>query len=323
VISAVEYIVIPGTNEKISRIGLGTWQFSEAWGVLDYEFAKQIVVKALESGINFFDTALVYGNGKSEEFLGKALKELGIRREEVFIATKIPGQFLDPHDVFKSVDRSLKRLGVEYVDLMQLHWPPCWHNHPTCPYMRALERLVELGKIRYLGVSNYPVALIEEVRSCLSRTDIKFMQYRYNLIERQAEIELIPYAEKNNMIFLPWSPLAKGALTGKYTLENLPKFTDVRESEPVFHPGNFKQIQPLVDELLRLSKEYGKTPAQISLNWIISYSKNILPIPGAKKPEQVVDNAGSVGWRLEYEDWRTLDEISKKIRISYAVGYLY
>jgi aryl-alcohol dehydrogenase-like predicted oxidoreductase len=189
--------------------------------------------------------------------------------------------------------------------------------------MRALEKLADLGKIRFLGVSNYPIALIEEARSCLSKIDITFIQYRYNLIERQAEIELIPYAEKNNMIFLPWSPLAKGALTGKYILENLPEFKDVRNRDPIFHPENFKQIQKLVDVLKELSSKYDKSPAQISLNWLIMYSKNIVPIPGAKNPDQVRSNAGSVGWRLSYDDWRLLDEISKSIRISYATWYVY
>ena len=318
----MEYTELGWTGLKISRIGLGAWQFSEAWGVTEYEKAKAIMAKAVEVGINFIDTAMVYGRGMSEEFIGRALKELGIKRDEIVIATKIPGDFLHPDDVFKTVDRSLKRLGVKYVDLMQLHWPPCWHNHPTCPYARALERLVNLGKIKYIGVSNYPIALVEELRSCFSTIDIVSMQYRYNLVERQAEIELIPYAEANDLTFIPWSPLAKGALTGKYTVDNLPQFQDVRSGDPIFHPTNFNQIQKLVDTLKELGEKYGKHPAQIALNWLIMYSPLIVPIPGAKTPEQVEINAGSVDWRLSYEDWRRLDEISKSIRISYATWYL-
>ncbi len=318
----MEYTELGWTGLKISRIGLGAWQFSEAWGVTDYEKAKSIIAKAYELGINFYDTAMAYGRGMSEEFLGKALKELGIKRDEVVIATKIPGEFLTPDDVFKAVDRSLKRLGVDYIDLMQLHWPPCWHNHPTCPYARALERLVNLGKIRYIGVSNYPIVLIEELRSCFSTIDIVSMQYRYNLIERQAEIELIPYAEANDLTFLPWSPIAKGALTGKYTLENLPQFQDVRSGDPVFHPENFKKVQRVVEVLKQLSEKYGKKPVQIALNWLIMYSPSIVPIPGAKTPEQVEDNAGSVDWKLSYEDWRLLDEVSREVKITYSIWYL-
>ncbi|OYT40401.1 MAG: aldo/keto reductase, partial [Desulfurococcales archaeon ex4484_58] len=197
----MEYTELGWTGVKISRIGLGTWQFSEAWGVTDYSLAKKIVEKAIEKGINFFDTAMVYGHGMSEEFLGKALRELDVKREDVVIATKIPGDFLSFDDVFKAIDRSLERLGVEYIDLLQLHWPPCWHNHPTCEYARALERIVKLGKVKFIGVSNYPPALIDDLRSCFSTIDIVSMQYRYNLIERQAEKELIPYAEMNDLTF--------------------------------------------------------------------------------------------------------------------------
>ncbi|MEM1596820.1 MAG: aldo/keto reductase [Desulfurococcaceae archaeon] len=314
----MEYTNLGWTDLKISRIGLGTWQFSEAWGVVNYESAKAVIAKAIESGINFFDTAMVYGRGLSEEFLGKALKELGVPRDNVVIATKIPGEFLNPDDVFRAVDKSLRRLGVNSIDLLQIHWPPCWHNYPTALYARALERLIAVGKVNFIGVSNYPIALIEELRSYFSFTDIVSMQYRFNLVERWAEIELIPYAEANDLTFLPWSPLAKGALTGKYTLENLQQFTDLRSNEPVFHIENFKKINELIDVLRKLAEKYGKTPAQIALNWLIKYSPTIVPIPGAKTPGQVLENAGSIGWELSYEDWRLIDEISRNIRITYV-----
>ncbi|AFL67230.1 aldo/keto reductase [Desulfurococcus amylolyticus] len=314
----MEYTTLGWTDEKISRIGLGTWQYSETWGLTDYEVAKKVIGKAIEVGINFFDTAMVYGRGMSEEFLGKALRELGVKRDEVFIATKIPGEFLNPDDVFKSVDRSLRRLGVNSIDLLQLHWPPCWHNYPTTSYARALERLIIQGKIRYIGVSNYPVALIEELRSALSITDIVSMQYRFNLAERWAEEELIPYAEANDLTFIPWSPLAKGALTGKYTLENIGLFRDLRANEAVFHPSNFEKLIPLINALKELASKYGKTPSQVALNWLVGYSPVIVPIPGAKTPEQVVENAGAVGWELSFEDWMRLYDIAKNIKVTYV-----
>ncbi len=192
----MEYIPLGKTGECISRIGLGTWQYSETWGLTEYNIAKNIIAKAIEHGINLFDTAMVYGRGMSEEFIGRAFKELGIKRDSIFIATKIPGDFLSYDDVFKATERSLRRLGVDYIDLMQVHWPPCWHNFPTCEYMRALERLVFLGKIRYLGLSNFPVELIEAARSCLSRNNIVTLQVRYNIIEREAEKELYPMQRK-------------------------------------------------------------------------------------------------------------------------------
>jgi aryl-alcohol dehydrogenase-like predicted oxidoreductase len=314
----MEYTNLGWSDLKISRIGLGAWQFSEAWGVVDYEAAKAVIAKAHELGINFIDTAMVYGRGLSEEFIGRALRELGIPREEVVIATKIPGEFLNPDDVFRAVDKSLKRLGVNEIDLLQLHWPPCWHNYPTGAYARALERLVAMGKVVHLGVSNYPVALIEELRSYFSFTDIVSMQYRFNLVERWAEYELIPYAEANDLTFIPWSPLAKGLLSGKYTPENPPEFKDVRSNEAVFHPENFKKMSELLNALKQLAEKYNKTPAQIALNWLLKYSPVIVPIPGAKTPKQVEENAGAVGWELSYDDWRLLDEISKSIKITYV-----
>jgi len=211
----MEYRELGWTGLKVSAVSLGAWQFSESWGVLDYNLAKSIIEKAVNVGINFIDTAAVYGRGKSEEFVGRALKELGVK-DKVLIATKLPGDFMNEYDVFKGTERSLKRLGVDVIDLMQVHWPPIWHNFPTCEYMRALERLVIMGKIRYIGLSDFPVELIESARQCLSVTDIVSIQIRYNLVERYAEKELIPYAEREGLAILAWSPIAKGALSGKY-----------------------------------------------------------------------------------------------------------
>jgi aryl-alcohol dehydrogenase-like predicted oxidoreductase len=315
----MEYTHLGSTGLKVSRIGLGAWQFSEAWGITDYNTAKSVISKALEVGINLIDTAMVYGRGMSEQFIGSALKELGVKRDEVVVATKIPGDFLAYRDVFKAVDRSLKRLQVDYIDVMQVHWPPCWHNHPTCEYMRALERLVELGKIGYIGLSDFPVELVEAARSCLAKTDIEVLQVRYNIVERQAEKEIIPYAEANSMTVLAWSPLAKGAVLGKYTLEDLQKISDIRRNDALFHPENYEQILKLANEIKRIAEKYGKTPAQVALNWLLGYSSVVLPIPGAKSPEQVEDNAGAAGWRLSYEDWRRLDEISSSLRITYVI----
>jgi len=309
------YVDFGWTGEKVSRVGLGIWQFSESWGVTDYNLAKSIIEAALDSGINFIDTAMVYGQGKSEEFLGRALKELGVR-DEVFIATKIPGQFLARDDVFRAVENSLRRLQVDVIDLMQVHWPPCWHNIPTCEYMRALEQLVHLGKIRYIGLSDFPVELVDAARNCLSTEDITSIQIRYNLVEREAEVELIPYALQNDLVVIPWSPLAKGALTGKYTPDNLPQFQDVRASEPLFTRENMEEIMKVVEVLKKLSGKYGKTPAQVALRWLVDAYPNIIPIPGAKNPEQARDNAATMGWKLDFGDWLELDRVSRRVRIS-------
>jgi len=314
----LEFASLGSTGLKVSRIGLGVWQFSEAWGVTDYSLARDIVRASLDEGVNLIDTAMVYGRGLSEEFLGRALRDLGVKRDDVIIATKIPGDFLSFDDVFKATDNSLRRLRVDYIDLMQVHWPPCWHNHPTCEYMRALERLVVLGKIGYIGLSDFPVELVEAARACLARYDVEVLQVRYNLVERQAEKEIIPYAEENGMSLLAWSPLAKGAVLGKYTLEEAEKLQDVRGGDPLFKPQNYRQILELSELVKEIASKYGKTPAQVALNWLLGYSDTIIPIPGAKSPDQARENAGAAGWRLSYEDWRRLDEASKKLKITYV-----
>jgi len=318
----VEHTTLGKTKEKISRIGLGAWQFSEAWGLTDYEKAKAVVSRALELGINFFDTAMVYGNGLSEAMLGKALKELGVKRDEVVVTTKIPADFLNPLDIPRAVEKSLKLLGLGYIDALLVHWPPAWHNYPTRVYARALEKLVNSGAVRYLGLSNFPVELVESFRSSLSRADVEVFQHRYNLVERWAEEEVIPYAESCQITVQAWSPIAKGALTGKYTPENLPRFADVRAADPVFHPSNFAKVYELVKLLKAVGEKYGKTPTQVALNWLIASSPVVVPIPGAKSPEQVEEIAGAAGWRLRLEDWRLIDEASRAVSISYSVYYV-
>jgi len=218
--------------------------------------------------------------------------------------------------ILTAVENQRRRLGVDAIDLMQIHWPACWHNTPTCETMKTLEELVDRGVIRYIGVSNFPFQLLERARKRLSKMDIATSQNRYNLVEREADKELLPYLRREGIALIAWSPLAKGILTGKYTPDNLPTFEDVRRNDPLFTRDNLAKILPLLDELKRLSAKYGKTPAQIALNWL-TRDPLILPIPGAKRPEQVVENAGSVGWKLTDDDWKTLDrlgwEISQKI----------
>lgn len=318
----MEYVNLGKTGVKISRIGLGAWQFSEAWGVTEYDQAKAIVKRALENGINFFDTAMVYGNGLSEAALGKALSDLGVQRDEVVITTKIPADFLNPVDIPKAVEHSVKLLRLGYVDALLVHWPPVWHNYPTSMYAKALERLVNVGLVRYLGLSNFPIELVESFRSNLSRNDVEVFQYRYNLIERWAEEEVIPYAQRCQITLQAWSPIAKGALTGKYTPDNLPRFDDVRAADPVFHPRNFSKVWEVVRLLQHIGERYGRTPTQVALNWLITTSPVVVPIPGAKSPAQVDDLAGAVGWRLKPEDWRQLDEASRTAVVSYSLYYI-
>ncbi|MCS7126202.1 MAG: aldo/keto reductase [Aigarchaeota archaeon] len=318
----MEYNKLGKTDLRISRIGLGAWQFSYDWGLTEYREAKNIVSRALELGINFFDTAMVYGVGLSENILGKALREIGIKRDEVVVSTKIPGDFLNPQDIYKSVQKSLQILGLRYIDILLAHWPPCWHNFPTYKYARALEKLVKIGYVNYLGLSNFPIELVESFRNSLASSDVEVLQIRYNLVERGAEEELIPYAEAYKITVQAWSPIAKGALTGKYTLENLPRFDDVRSRDPIFDLENFSKIWPIVEKLREIGEKYGKKPVQVALNWLIMSSPVVVPIPGAKNIQQVEEFAESTEWRMNFDDWRLLEELSSRVNVQYSFSYL-
>ncbi len=314
--ASVEYTWLGRSGLKVSRIGLGAWQFSQSWGITEYEKAKEVIKAALDSGVNLIDTAIMYGRGLSEEFIGRALKDLGVDRDEVVIATKIPGEMLNYDDVFKATRRSLERLRTGRIDLMQVHWPPCWTNTPTCEYMRALERLVKMGYIEAIGLSDFPVELVESARACLASEDVHVLQVRFNLVELEAEKEHIPYAEAEGMSLLAWSPLAKGAILGKYSLEDLEKINDVRAGDPLFHPDNYRQILRVAEIVREVAVRLGKTPAQVALNWLLSYSTIVIPIPGAKTPEQAKENAGAMGWRIPEEDWWRLYEAARNIKLT-------
>ncbi|MCS7133103.1 MAG: aldo/keto reductase [Aigarchaeota archaeon] len=317
----MEYTELGKTGVKISRIGLGAWQFSEAWGLTEYRKAKEVMGEAVNAGINFFDTAMFYGWGRSEDLLGRALREVGVKRDEVIVSTKIPGEFLNPFDIYRSVEKSVEILGLGYVDVLLAHWPPCWHHYPVSVFARGLEKLVDAGLVRYLGLSNFHPELVESFRSGLSSHDVEVFQLQYSLVERWCEFELIPYAEACRITVQAWSPLAKGALSGKYAPDNLPKFQDVRSGEPLFHPENFRKVWPLVEKLREVGERYGKRPVQVALNWLVMSSPVIVPIPGAKSREQVREIAGSVGWRMNFADWRAIDELSRSINIQHSIFY--
>ncbi len=315
----MEYTTLGGTGLRVSRIGLGTWQFSEDWGVTSYERAKAIVEAAVESGINLFDTAFRYGQGLSERLLGRALRELGVGYDDIVVVTKIPGELLSRDDVFRAVDVSLRRLGFGAIHVLLAHWPPLWRHIPVCEYARAFERLVVMGKVHYIGLSDHPLELVEAFRSCLSRIDVDVLQYKLNLAEREAERDVLPYAEDLGASLMAWSPLAKGAIVRSVEPERLRELRDYRRLDPLYHPVNYSQLMKLYEEVKRVADKYGKTPAQVALNWLLMLSDVVIPIPGATRPEQVRENAGAAGWRMSWSDWRALDEASRRLRLTYVV----
>jgi len=274
----MEYRLLGRTGEKIAAIGLGTWLIGGGSSP-DYSRDREAIEAiryAIELGMTHIDTAEMYGGGHAEELVGEAIK--AFKRDEVFIASKVWHTNLRYDDVLKACERSLKRLQTNHIDLYYIHWPS--DVIPLSETMRALERLYKDGKIRYIGLSNFSVAQIEEARSYLSTIDVVAIQAEYSLYNRKIEADLIPYCFRNGMTVVAYSPLARGAL-----------LVDLRKPME-------RRIQPL----LELAEKYSKTPVQIALNWVIWHDQ-VIAIPKALQRQHLEENAGAAGWKLTKEDY--------------------
>ena len=306
----MEYRELGKTGIKISAIGLGTWQWgSREWGWNRLYTEKDVLAafqKALELGINFVDTAEVYGLGKSEEILGRAIRE---HREQVVVATKVWPWNLSHGRVLRAADRSRRRLGVDAIDLYQIHWPNRFI--PIRSTMKAMKKLVENGKIRCVGVSNFNLAQMKEAQEALGPLELASNQVRYNLLDRGIEKELLPFALTEKIEIIAHSPLAKGLLTAKYTA-GTGASSFVQITSPRFSQRNLLKLSETYELLRKIGNAHDKTPAQISLNWLIG-KENVIAIPGAKRAGDVAENAGAADWRLTNVERDTLERVTRQI----------
>jgi aryl-alcohol dehydrogenase-like predicted oxidoreductase len=298
----VKYISVGGV--KLSSIGLGTWQFgSTEWGYgAEYNRveAGNIVRRALELGINLVDTAEFYGFGRSERIVGEAIRG---HRAEVFIATKIFPIGL-PFMTDWRARRSARRLGVDRIDLYQLHWPsPLFPPRATMPRMR---RLIEEGLVAHVGVSNHDLRQWKQAEEALARPVLS-NQVLFNLVDRRPERDLLPWAQQNGRVIIAYSPLGQGLLSGKYqdsTPTNL-----VRRRRGSFSPANRARLAPLIAALREIGSLHGATPAQVSLAWLIR-KPNVVAIPGASSVRQLEENAAASDVALSDEESARLDTLS-------------
>lgn len=287
---------------EVSLVGLGCNNFG--WRI-DADATAKVVDAALEAGINFFDTADVYGNGQSEEYLGRAL---GPRRAQVIIATKFGmkmGEGLEggrPEYVRQAADASLKRLGTDRIDLYQYHKPD-----PTVPIADtagAMKELQRAGKVREIGCSNFSAEQLREA------PDFASVQNEYNLLHREPEADVIPECERLGMAFLPYFPLASGLLTGKYRKgQPLPKGTRGGDAwgPKVFTDENLDKVE----KLIAYAESKGHTLLELAFSWLASKRVVASVIAGATSPEQVRANAQAVKWDLRYSDLAAIDAITK------------
>lgn len=291
---------------KVSKIGLGTWQFgAREWGYGEsYAGAEagRIVRRAVELGITLFDTAEAYGLGKSERILGEAL---GDDRSRVFIATKIFPILPVAPVVEQRAVASANRLGVQRLDLYQVHQPnPLVRDGTTMRGMRALQAVGLVGEV---GVSNYSLARWQRAEAALG-SPVLSNQVSYSLVDRKAERDVIPYARERQRLVIAYSPLAKGFLTGRYSAVERPTNL-LRRRSRLFRPESFALAEPLLHALREIAEAHDATPAQIALAWAIR-EPCVVAIAGASSVAQLESNAAAADLELAADELETLDQTS-------------
>ncbi|MCF2146659.1 aldo/keto reductase [Desmonostoc muscorum LEGE 12446] len=312
----MENITLGQNGPVVTPLCIGTW----AWGDKlfwnygnDYgpEQLKEAFTAALQAGINFFDTAEVYGMGLSEKFLGQFMQQT---QQPVQIATKfgpLPWRFTG-QSVSDALTQSLKRLQVEQIDLYQVHWPFAFFLSQKT-LMNALADEVKRGRIAAVGVSNYSAEQMRDAHQILADRGVLLAvnQVRYSLLSRQIESKgIVATARELGVTLLAYSPLAQGLLTGKYTIDSAEIPTGARKIDPRFSKEGLQKIAPVISLLRSFGEKYDRTPAQVALNWLISQG-NVIPIAGVKTAEHVRQNAGALGWKLNEDEIQELEKVSR------------
>ena len=291
---------------EVSLAGIGCNNFG--WRI-DADGTAGVVSAAIEAGINFFDTADVYGAGQSEEYLGLALKG---RREKVLIATKFGMKMGEgkegakPAYIRQAAEDSLRRLETDHIDLYQIHKPD--PSTPIADTLGVLDELVKAGKVREIGCSNFSAEQLQEAARVQSGAHFVSVQNNYSLLHREPEAEVLPECQRQGIAFLPYFPLANGLLTGKYRKGQ--PFPKSSRAEDAFGPKVFTDENlALADQLRALAESRGHTLLELSMAWLAAKKEIASVIAGAKTPEQAKANASAVAWRLSEADLAAVEGI--------------
>jgi len=307
------------TDLKLTTVGLGTWAIGGpwqfGWGPQDDDEAITAILASLETGINWIDTAPIYGLGHSEELVGEALKQTS---QKPIIATKCSLLWNDKREKVsclkaKSIRQechdSLERLGIETIDLYQIHWPEPEEDIEQA--WKEMARLAEEGKIRYLAVSNFNVEQIKRIQKI---HPVASLQPPYSMLHREVEDELLAYCAQNDIGVVAYSPMQRGLLTGKFSPERLASLPldDHRRKNPDFHEPRFTATLELVEKLRPIAKRNGKTLAQLSISWVLRRPEVTAAIVGARKPEQILETAPASDWNLSENDIEDIEQLLAK-----------
>lgn len=304
------------TDLELTTVGLGTWAmggpWQYGWGPQDDEEAVAAVVTALDQGINWIDTAPAYGLGHSEELVGQALAQT---KHKPHIATKCgllwndkkeKVSCLEPQSIRRECHASLDRLGIETIDLYHMHWPDPDEEIEVA--WEEMARLVEEGKVRYLGASNYSVAQLERVGRI---HPVASLQPPYSMLHREVEDELLAYCAEHDIGVVVYSPMQRGLLTGAFSPERLSRLApdDHRLKHPDFQEPRFSATLALVEQLKRIAQRHGHTCAQLAISWVLRRREVTAAIVGARRPQQITETVGAGDWNLSDDDIEEIEQL--------------
>ncbi|MDP8233242.1 MAG: aldo/keto reductase [Candidatus Saelkia tenebricola] len=313
----MKYTKIRNTDiQPVSRIGLGSWAIGGwLWGGTSEHDAINTILAALERGVNLIDTAPVYGMGKAEEIIGQALAIYG-RREDVIIATKV-GLEWDGNKIFrnsskkrilKEIDESLKRLGTDYIDIYQVHWPDA--STPIGKTADVMHELYKNGKIRAIGASNYSPQQMDKFREY---SPLHTSQPPFNLFEQGAVFDVLPYCHTYGITTLTYGTLCRGLLSGRMKSDTEFKGDDIRKIDPKFQEPNYSKYLNAVEKLNEFTQgKYDKGIIYIAVRWVLDHEGVDIALWGARQPEQLEVVNEIMGWELDREAKNTIEKIIKE-----------
>lgn len=305
------------TDLEFTVIGFGSWAMGGGgwkfgWGPQDDKESIEAIHRAVDLGVNWIDTAAVYGLGHSEEIVGKAIKGLSPRP---FIATKCERVWDEKGNIYGSLKResirreveaSLRRLQIDVIDLYQIHWPD--PDEDIEEGWSEMSRLVEEGKVRYIGVSNFSVSQMERIRKI---HPIASLQPPYSMLKRGVEAEILPYCAKHNIGVIVYSPMQKGLLTGAITRERVAQFApdDHRRNDPQFQEPELSINIELVEKLRGIAARYGRTPAQLAVAWVLRRPEVTAAIVGIRRPSQIEEIVPAADFEISPEDLEAIEKL--------------
>lgn len=304
-----EFVTLGRSGLKVHPIGLGANKISDADPSTNTEYGGEILLDAIDKGLNFIDTAFIYGNGKSESIIGETLKKNNLR-QDIVIATKGAHEIVDgeiklnnsPDFLTKQVEDSLQRLQTDYIDLYYIHFPD--ENTPKAEAIGALSRLKEQGKIRSIGVSNFS---LDQIKEANVHDDIDVVQDEYNLLNQEAESTVFSYYREKNISFIPYFPFASGLLAGKYSKDS--QLSDRQKSRPQFQEPAYSDILSKVDRLNKLADKYNTGVQNIVLAYYLSKDVVDAVIPGARNRQQMEQNLEAATIQLTPEELAYISDL--------------